>query len=378
MNLVAKRLEELGIALPRPAAPVANYVPAVRSGALLVVSGQLPFGLDGKLAADHVGKLAPGSAIEAASEAARLCAINVIAQAAAALGDLDRVAQVVRLGGFFNVQSSFRRAAAGDERRLRPDGAGFRRPGAACAHDRRRRAPPDERAVRGRSDVRDRALSAAAGWLTARPIAHRGLHDASRGRIENTLGAADAAIAGGFAIECDVRLSSDGEAVVFHDATLDRLMQASGAIGARTVGELRGLRFKAASEQIPSLPELLAHLAGRVPLICEIKSHFDGDMRLTDRVAGLAAGYAGPLALKSFDPEVIARLRGCGVVQPARHGRRSELRRRLLAGTPRRTEAGLRCVPALSAHPARLSLLAASTTCPTLPQRCCACSPGCR
>jgi enamine deaminase RidA (YjgF/YER057c/UK114 family) len=99
MNLVAKRLEELGIVLPRPAAPVANYVPAVHSGALLVVSGQLPFGLD--------GKLAPGSAIEAASAAARLCAINVIAQARAVLGDLDRVARVVRLGGFFNVQSTF-------------------------------------------------------------------------------------------------------------------------------------------------------------------------------------------------------------------------------------------------------------------------------
>jgi glycerophosphoryl diester phosphodiesterase len=160
-------------------------------------------------------------------------------------------------------------------------------------------------------------LSAGAfGWLTARPIAHRGLHDASRGRIENTLGAADAAIAGGFAIECDVRLSSDGEAVVFHDATLDRLMQASGAVGARTVGELRGVRFKAASEPIPTLPEFLAHLAGRAPLICEIKSHFDGDMRLTDRVAGLAAEYAGPLALKSFDPDVIAQLRGRGAVQP--------------------------------------------------------------
>ena len=154
------------------------------------------------------------------------------------------------------------------------------------------------------------------GWLTARPIAHRGLHDASLGRIENTLGAADAAIAGDFAIECDVRLSSDGEAVVFHDATLDRLMQASGAVGARTVGELCGLCFQAGPERIPTLPEFLAYLAGRAPLICEIKSHFDGDMRLTDRVAGLAADYSGPLALKSFDPEVIARLRGRGVALP--------------------------------------------------------------
>jgi len=107
MNLVAKRLEELGIVLPRAAAPVANYVPAVRAGSLLVVSGQLPLGPDGKLSGAHVGKLGPGSAIEAAREAARLCAINVIAQIQAALGDLDRVAQVVRLGGFFNVETRF-------------------------------------------------------------------------------------------------------------------------------------------------------------------------------------------------------------------------------------------------------------------------------
>ena len=107
MNVVAKRLEELGIVLPRPAAPVANYVPAVRAGALLLVSGQLPLGPDGKLAAAHIGKLEPGSPIEPATEAARLCAINLVAQAQSAIGDLDRVVQVVRLGGFFNVQSSF-------------------------------------------------------------------------------------------------------------------------------------------------------------------------------------------------------------------------------------------------------------------------------
>src|ERR1700722_18730981 len=105
MSLVDKRLQELGIVLPRPAAPVANYVPAVRAGPFLVVSGQLPLGPDGKLAPAHVGKLAPGSTIEAAREAARLCAINVVAQALAAIGDLDRIAQVVRLRGFFNVAS---------------------------------------------------------------------------------------------------------------------------------------------------------------------------------------------------------------------------------------------------------------------------------
>ncbi|MGD0640207.1 MAG: RidA family protein, partial [Roseiarcus sp.] len=67
----------------------------------------LPFGADGKIAPAYIGKLGPRTSIEAAREAARLCAINLIAQARAAVGDLDRIAQVVRLGGFFNVATSF-------------------------------------------------------------------------------------------------------------------------------------------------------------------------------------------------------------------------------------------------------------------------------
>lgn len=106
MSLVAQRLADLGVTLPQPAAPVANYVGFVKAGDLLFISGQLPFGPDGKLAPAHIGKLGPLSPIEPASEAARLCAINLIAQAQAALGDLDRVAQVVRLGGFFNVEGA--------------------------------------------------------------------------------------------------------------------------------------------------------------------------------------------------------------------------------------------------------------------------------
>ena len=107
MNEIAQRLSALGVTLPRPAAPVANYVPAVRTSALLIVSGQLPLGPDGKLASHHVGKLGPDSGVEAAREAARLAAINVLAQAQAALGDLDRIARVVRLGGFFSVAGGF-------------------------------------------------------------------------------------------------------------------------------------------------------------------------------------------------------------------------------------------------------------------------------
>jgi enamine deaminase RidA (YjgF/YER057c/UK114 family) len=114
MSQIANRLAELGIVLPKPAAPVANYVPTVTiSGtapgapALLFVSGQLPLGPDGALEDRHKGKLGPDSPIEAAREAAQRCAINILAQAQAALGDLDKIARVVRLGGFFNVAAAF-------------------------------------------------------------------------------------------------------------------------------------------------------------------------------------------------------------------------------------------------------------------------------
>jgi enamine deaminase RidA (YjgF/YER057c/UK114 family) len=101
---VADRLAALGVTLPKAAAPVANYVGAVRTGSLVVVSGQLPLGLDGKLAPDHIGKLKPGAPLDAAKAAARLSAINVLAQVQALVGDLDKVARVVRLGGFFSVE----------------------------------------------------------------------------------------------------------------------------------------------------------------------------------------------------------------------------------------------------------------------------------
>lgn len=153
-------------------------------------------------------------------------------------------------------------------------------------------------------------------WLTARPIAHRGLHDAASGRVENTLGAARAAIAAGFAIECDIQASRDGEAIVFHDFDLARLTEASGAISARSAEALRAPRFKASPERIPTLADLLAEISGRVPLICEIKSRFDRDVRLADRAVAIAENYAGPLAFKSFDPDVIAHLRDRNVPRP--------------------------------------------------------------
>ncbi|AMN42467.1 RidA family protein [Rhodoplanes sp. Z2-YC6860] len=102
---VEKRLAELGIVLPEPVAPVANYVPFVRTGNFMVVSGQLCLDAEGKLVAK--GQLGGGVSIDDGIKAARACAINVLAQLKAALGDLDKIARVVRLGGFINSAPGF-------------------------------------------------------------------------------------------------------------------------------------------------------------------------------------------------------------------------------------------------------------------------------
>lgn len=102
---VDKKLSELGIILPKPTAPIANYVGFVRSGNLLMISGQLCFDVDGKLVA--VGKLGAGVSIEDGARAARACAINLLAQAKLALGDLSKIRRVVRLGGFISSEPKF-------------------------------------------------------------------------------------------------------------------------------------------------------------------------------------------------------------------------------------------------------------------------------
>src|SRR5947199_10553582 len=105
MAQVEQKLAALGIALPTPAAPIANYVGFVRTGSLLVVSGQLCLGAGGTLVAK--GKLGDNVTVEQGQAAARSCAINLIAQAKLALGDLDKMARVVRLGGFINSAPTF-------------------------------------------------------------------------------------------------------------------------------------------------------------------------------------------------------------------------------------------------------------------------------
>lgn len=104
-GLIEKKLSGLGVTLPTPASPIANYVPFVRSGNILVVSGQVCFGIDGKLVVK--GQLGAGVSVEDGQKAARACAINLLAQLKAALGDLDKVVRVMRLGGFINSSPGF-------------------------------------------------------------------------------------------------------------------------------------------------------------------------------------------------------------------------------------------------------------------------------
>ena len=153
-------------------------------------------------------------------------------------------------------------------------------------------------------------------WLTARPVAHRGLHNAARGIIENMPGAAQAAISGNFAIECDIQLTADGEAMVHHDDALGRLTEASGALLEKTGAELKAVKFKDTSERMMSLGDLCALVAGRVPLVIEVKSHFDGDRKLVRRMAEVLAGYSGPAAGMSFDPDQVLALREIMPVLP--------------------------------------------------------------
>src|SRR5512140_274214 len=146
-------------------------------------------------------------------------------------------------------------------------------------------------------------------WLTARPVAHRGLHDISRGIVENMPGAVQAAVAGNFSIEVDIQLSADGEAMVHHDHALGRLTEATGEVVSKTAAELRAVKFRDTSERMMSLSDLCAMVAGRVPLVIEVKSHFDGDRKLVGRMAEVLASYQGPAVGMSFDPDQVLALR---------------------------------------------------------------------
>ncbi len=147
-----------------------------------------------------------------------------------------------------------------------------------------------------------------------RPIAHRGLH--GDGRVENSLEAFQAAIDHGYGIELDIQPSADGIAMAFHDAILDRLTDQTGPVNAHSAEALGKISLKSGGT-IPLLSEALALVAGRVPVLIEIKDQ-DGDMgprigTLEAAIAKALQGYGGDVALMSFNPHSVA---WCGTHLP--------------------------------------------------------------
>jgi glycerophosphoryl diester phosphodiesterase len=163
--------------------------------------------------------------------------------------------------------------------------------------------------------------------LIARPFAHRGLH--GQGRIENSRAAFEAAIEARHGIELDVQASRDGQAMVFHDERLERLAEHDGPICGLAQRELERIRLRDSDETIPSLAEVLALIAGRAPLLIEVKAPGREVGALSRAVAAALRGYIGPVAVMSFNPEVgrwfarhePARLRGLVVTEKGRKWR---------------------------------------------------------
>ncbi len=141
-------------------------------------------------------------------------------------------------------------------------------------------------------------------WLTERPIAHRGFHYAAGGIPENTCAAFAAAIARDFAIECDVQLTADGEAVVFHDDNAARLTGTGRAVSSMTLQELSALPIAGSDERAPSLKEALQFVRGRVPILIELKAPAKVGP-LERAVASALEGYDGPVAVMSFSPRSV-------------------------------------------------------------------------
>lgn len=153
-----------------------------------------------------------------------------------------------------------------------------------------------------------------------RPIAHRGLHDAAKGVIENSPSAFEAAIAGGFTIECDVQLSRDGIPYIFHDDDFDRLTALTGPSNARDMAEIERtpLRGSARNEAPQRFTGFLEQVAGRVLLQIELKQQpgKDATEMLAQTVLDALSPYRGPVTIESFDPALLLALRRRGATCP--------------------------------------------------------------
>ncbi|MGJ8617271.1 MAG: glycerophosphodiester phosphodiesterase family protein [Sulfitobacter sp.] len=144
------------------------------------------------------------------------------------------------------------------------------------------------------------------------PLAHRALHDVNDGRPENSRAAICAAVAAGYGIEIDVQLSADGAAMVFHDYALERLTGAKGPVRLCSADTLSGIQLTGGDEGIPTLSEVLELIAGRAPLLIEIKDQ-DGGMGgnigvLEDATLSALQSYQGDVAVMSFNPHAVARM----------------------------------------------------------------------
>ena len=148
-------------------------------------------------------------------------------------------------------------------------------------------------------------MSRGLSWLTSQPIAHRGYHDMNQTRWENTLSAFEAAAQKGFAIECDVMLTADGVPVVFHDHDLNRLAKQDGLVWQKTAAEMGALRIGGTADHAPTLKEALDLVAGRVPMVIELKGIPGHDDGLVEAVATLLRAYRGKAAIMSFDHWII-------------------------------------------------------------------------
>jgi glycerophosphoryl diester phosphodiesterase len=179
------------------------------------------------------------------------------------------------------------------------------------------------------SSLREAELRA----LIARPFAHRGLHGAAA--PENSRAAFEAAIEARHGIELDVQASGDGQAMVFHDEELGRLAEDEGFLRGRSAAELKRIRLRDCDETIPTLPQILALIAGRAPLLIEVKAPGREVGALARAVADALDDYVGPVAVMSFNPEVghwfarhaPQRLRGLVVTERGRKWRGGVVRR---------------------------------------------------
>jgi glycerophosphoryl diester phosphodiesterase len=156
-------------------------------------------------------------------------------------------------------------------------------------------------------------MSMNADWIKDIPVAHRGYHDQNKKVWENTLSAFSRAVEAGFAIECDIQLSSDSVPMVFHDHTLERLCGIAGDVREKSAAELGLLSVGGTGDKVPRLRQMLDLVKGKVPLVIELKGRTEeDDDGFAEAVLEVLEGYQGKVALMSFDHHLLFALKRAG------------------------------------------------------------------